>query len=59
MELELEPEPNRKLFPDHFPSILHGELVGAGSLWATYNSQLFILLLVELLTWKLALSTTD
>jgi hypothetical protein len=57
--MELELEPNRKLFPDHFPSILHGELVGAGSLWPTYNSQLFILLLVELLTRKLALSTTD
>jgi hypothetical protein len=57
--MELELEPNRKLFPDHFPSILHGELVGAGSLWPTYNSQLFILLLVELLKWKLALSTPD
>jgi len=24
---------NRKLFPDHLPFILHGVLVGAGSLW--------------------------
>jgi hypothetical protein len=55
----MELEPNRKMFPDHLPSILHGELVGAGSLGPTYNPQLFILLLVELLTWKLALSTTD
>jgi hypothetical protein len=23
----------QKLFPDHLPSILHGALVGAGSLW--------------------------
>jgi len=30
----MELEPNRKLFPDHLPSILHGAaLVGAGSLW--------------------------
>jgi hypothetical protein len=26
-------EPNKTLFPDHLPSILHGALVGAGSLW--------------------------
>ncbi len=26
-------KPNRKLFPDHLSSILHGVLVGAGSLW--------------------------
>jgi hypothetical protein len=29
-------EPNRKLSPDHLPPILHGALVGAGSLMATY-----------------------
>jgi hypothetical protein len=29
----MELEPNRKLFPDHTPFILHGVLVGAGSLW--------------------------
>jgi hypothetical protein len=27
----MELEPNRKLFPDHLPSIFHGALVGAGS----------------------------
>jgi hypothetical protein len=31
-----ELKPNRKLFSDHLPSILHGALVGAGSLWP-YN----------------------
>jgi len=35
--LAMELEPNRKLFPDHLPSIrqsiLHGALVGAGSTW--------------------------
>jgi len=28
-----ELEPNRKLFPDHLSFILHGALMGAGSLW--------------------------
>jgi len=31
--LAKELKPNRKLFPDHLPSILHGALVGAGALW--------------------------
>jgi hypothetical protein len=31
--LGLNPKPNRKLFPDHLPSIFPGVLVGAGSLW--------------------------
>ncbi len=35
MNLNWELEPNRKLFPDHLSSILHGALVGAGSLWPT------------------------
>ncbi len=26
-------EPNRKMFPDHLPSIFYNALVGAGSLW--------------------------
>jgi hypothetical protein len=29
----MELEPNRKLFHDHSPSILHGVLVGASLLW--------------------------
>ncbi len=35
--LARELEPNRKLFPDRLPFILHGALVGAGSLWAYWN----------------------
>jgi len=31
--LVMELKPNRKLFPDHLPSIFHGALVGAGSMW--------------------------
>jgi hypothetical protein len=31
--LVMELGPNRKLFPDHLPSIFHGVLVGSGSLW--------------------------
>jgi hypothetical protein len=30
-----ELQANRKLFSDHLPSILHGGLVGAGSVWPT------------------------
>jgi hypothetical protein len=30
-----EPQANRKLFPDHLPSTLHGGLVGAGLVWPT------------------------
>jgi hypothetical protein len=26
-------EPNRRLFPDHSPPILHGAWVGVGSIW--------------------------
>jgi hypothetical protein len=32
----MELEPNRKLFHDHLPSILHGALVGTGSLWCLF-----------------------
>jgi len=33
----MELEPNRKLFHDHSPSILHGALVGASSLWLLFS----------------------
>jgi hypothetical protein len=33
MMLAKELKPNRKLLPDHLSFILHGALVGAGSLW--------------------------
>ncbi len=36
--LARELEPNRKLPPDHSPSILHGVLAGAGSLWPQISS---------------------
>jgi hypothetical protein len=32
----MELESNRKLFPHHLSSILHGALVGAGSLWPNF-----------------------
>jgi len=35
-----ELEHNRKLFPDHLSSILHGALVGADSLWPTYTTKI-------------------
>jgi hypothetical protein len=38
--LARELEPNRKLFSDHLSSILHGALVGAGSLWTGLHSAL-------------------
>jgi hypothetical protein len=48
----MELEPNRKLFPDHLPSILHGTvLVGAGSLWPftiTYYIQNRVLIVLSL-----------
>jgi hypothetical protein len=36
--LARELEPNRKLPADHLPSILHGVLAGAGSLWPQISS---------------------
>ncbi len=33
----MELEPNRKLFGDHSPSILHGALLGASSLWPWFS----------------------
>jgi len=38
--LARELEPNRKLFSDQLSSILHGALVGAGSLWTGLHSAL-------------------
>jgi hypothetical protein len=35
-------EPNRKLFADHLPFILHRVLVGAGSLWPEQLGTLFL-----------------
>jgi hypothetical protein len=34
-------EPNRKLFPDHLPSILRAVLVGAGLMWPTSANKCF------------------
>jgi len=41
-----ELKPNRKLFPDYLSFILHGVLVGAGSLWLGTLRKLFSLGLV-------------
>jgi hypothetical protein len=38
MELEL----NRKLPPDHLPSIFHSALVGAGSLWPYFPYTVYL-----------------
>ncbi len=35
----MELEPNRKLFPDHLPSIFHGAMVGAKFPLAHYKLQ--------------------
>jgi hypothetical protein len=37
MDVVCELEHNRKLFHDHSPSILHGALVGASSLWPLFS----------------------
>jgi hypothetical protein len=36
-KLPREPEATRRLYPEHFPSILHGALGGAGSLWPSFS----------------------
>jgi hypothetical protein len=38
--LAWELQPNREMFPNQLPFILHGALVGAGSLWPWLFSQI-------------------
>jgi hypothetical protein len=40
-------EPNRKLFPHHLLFILHGALVGAGSLWPALGRFVFLKIILR------------